>query len=1194
MKTPADIIKDHLNGLINRLVARNPLLHFKPSDRGHRMDVCDLFAAQSALSADNGDKSAEDVFRELISGWTKQKRVEIKLPEKSAGLTGKLMRMQRTAKELRDASGMHALFWAWPFAHIPRKNDKPLVAPLLFWRIDTQLSNGRFSVRLLDGAPYYNFILDAWLKHKRRQFLDFASLVGDDADDWNDNAVAQRIGQLAAEWEGCHNATDANNLYQLRKFSTDGEQLAILPCAAIGVAYFKYWSVIKNLNQLIENAQGGEILLPEFFHAADEILWPTKAKSPGESEKYLVEQSDAAQERAVWQARQSKVMLLKGPPGTGKSQTIVNLIADSLRKGKRVALVCHKLAALEVVEKRLADRNLGDLAAKIVSPIEQRSKIIRTIRDIKDGKGAPSPESNDSERKRLAAQISKIEKNCDGIAESRGRDNLGHSMRGDFLGRMEKAREKADFSPFDPAHEQFVQDVRPHLPENKDALSRGKKELEDFVEDYATCRFASNRWQSCRCHPNEGASIAMRFKAIVQRAAALDGKRGHLPAAALSSLLFNSMMRNHAQWLFSGAKKEVAALLANLIRYTKDIFAEAKLATAPPIWKDIFQGQGGEIYRRYAEDAEHLGMVASINERLQADKLTTALNHHYGDAMQHWSMILDAVFCYFEFGKLPEHSTARHRQYCDSLKEQINLKRHADVAAVLRAFPRRYHAAQTLSTTGLLRLRRHGNTPASTIRGICHADWENFSRAFPVLLLNPDSMCQILPLEAGILDLAIVDEASQMFVADALPILYRAKNIVVSGDNMQMPPDDTFALQNSDEEDTAEEKYDTFQPSTKAAYTEEPALLDAVEGWIPADSAACCALNVHYRSRPEELIAFSNHAFYDGKLQASPNNIALPPPLSRPIEIHHVAGTFQDRVNETEARAIIELLKRVWSVDEPPSVGVIVFNVKQEKHLKDMIEDERKHCSDFSEAHQRAVSQTADAEDASFFVRSVENVQGDERDIIILGTTYNNAGSYGLLSHSEKGRRRLNVAITRAKYGMYVVSSLDINSISNEGERPGSDNKGSERWYLWKFMQYAAAVSNGNREAAVGVLRLLNQRYAPHETGREPDSQFEIDVAEFLRAEGYEVGYQIGESGFRIDLGVKRRGDSRYLCGIECDGRFWHDGWHARHADIWRQGILEDKGWNIYRIWSDAWYSTSNTAKKDLLAHLEKLADDAD
>ena len=1193
MTTPVDIIKLHRETLVGRLLGRgqNQLLGFRPRDRGYRMDVCDLFA-EDMLSSDNG-KKAGNFFRELIGGWTEQKWADIDLPEK---LSGRLVRMQKDADNRRRASGMHALFWGWPLAYIPRGGDeKPLATPLLFWRIETKVSRGRLRIRMLEGAPHHNFILSAWLRHKRNLSLDFSLLGGGEASDWDEKCMAEQIRQFTAQWQECQNAMDENDLHSLRKFSAHGKQPAILPCAAIGVAHFKYWALLNDLDELIQKPSESGNLLHEFFGATEAIQYPNKAAPPNESEKYLVEQSDTAQERAVWQARQSKVMLLKGPPGTGKSQTIVNLIADAMQQGKRVALVCHKQAALDVVEKRLAAKGIGHLTVKITDPLAQRHAVIRSLRKIKDGGDAPLPEDNSDERENLSAHISKLEESCDRIAESHGRGR-DHSMRGDFLGRMAKVREEAGFNPRSPRHKQFTQDVRSHLSHTENALRGDKEKLRHFKGDYETCRFADNLWSNCHCRPEEDADIAGDFGALVEDAEILDDKRNRLPKEALSSLLFGGLMRHYAPSLFGEEKKEATRLLAELIFYTKRIFTQAQLTPAPPIWREIFQGRGGKIYRRYAEDASHLATVASINARLQDNKLIAALHHHYGEKMAHWSVILDALFCHFELRKLPRHSSANPSRDHESLKDHIDRKRGADAASVLRTFTHRQSAAQEIYDKGLLRLRKSRNGPASTIRGICHGDLEKFFQVFPAMLLDPDSMSQILPLKPGVLDLAIVDEASQMFVADALPILYRAKNIVISGDNMQMSPDDIFFAQNISDDDKEEEYEETEDDSipTPSAHTEESALLDAAAGWIPADSEARCALNVHYRSRPPELIAFSNHAFYGGNLQASPDNSTPPPPLTRPIELISAAGKFQDRVNKIEAQTIIGLLKSAWSADKPLSVGVIVFNKKQAELLCNMIDAECERSLDFANDYQRAVNRTDDGEDAGFFVRSVENVQGDERDIIILGTTYNNAGNYGLLSRSEKGRRRLNVAVTRAKYGMYVVSSLKIKSISNEGERPGGDNKGNERWYLWKFMQYAAAVSDGDRGAAVDVLRSLNQRYAPHETGREPDSQFEIDVAEFLRAGGYEVNYQIGESGFRIDLGVKRKGDLRYLCGIECDGRFWHDGWKARQNDIWRQGILEDKGWNIYRIWSDAWYSASDTAKKDLLAHLEKLADDAD
>ena len=184
--------------------------------------------------------------------------------------------------------------------------------------------------------------------------------------------------------------------------------------------------------------------------------------------------------------------------------------------------------------------------------------------------------------------------------------------------------------------------------------------------------------------------------------------------------------------------------------------------------------------------------------------------------------------------------------------------------------------------------------------------------------------------------------------------------------------------------------------------------------------------------------------------------------------------------------------------------------------------------------------------------------------------------------------------VTRAKRGMIVLTSLDINHIASEADKPGNEKKSKERWFLWKYMQYARAVSERDKAAEKGVLQsvaqAMNSAGEPRPRDHLPENEFERGVGNFLEENGYAVIFQIGEGSFRIDLGVKAaENDSRHLCGIECDGRRYHSDWRARANDVWRQEILESKGWKILRIWSDAWFNNGQRTKAKLLADLADL-----
>ena len=1207
----SQFILDHRDHLIRRVLAKNPLLRFKaPANSNRRIDICDLFS--SPEQDDDGSVSAEDFFRDLM----KNKRAEIVLPHKN-NVGERIKKINAESDDVRRTTGLSSLFFAWPFVRVPRLNANPLSAPLFFWRIQKIKVKDRKNLTVEmpdDEEPECNFILKEWLKIKEGLSLDFPSIITEEQGE-DFTTIIKNISSIVAKWEGYENNLSEDTPYYLQKYD-DSKEGAILPCAVIGVAYFKYLTLLRDLDALVEKSDGDCGLLDEFLgRPSDAVRNPPRCEIPEESDKYLVEQTDASQEQAVWQARESKIMLLKGPPGTGKSQTIVNLIGDALKRNESVALVCRKPSALDVVKKRLTDAGLGHLAVSIVEPRKQRWSIINELRAIKDGAREIDGGviENTQGRAGCNEKVVSLEDGCENISKSRG-ESENYSIYGHLRGTMARIAKDTQFDPYcDRHHEKFARSVFDAIKADF-VLEDEKEKLKKFTEDCKRCDYANNRWRDANVDKNHAADITRSFNMLVEEARRLDKQSKDLPDEQFRDFLFNRMMRNFAIQLFlDSPKRDAVDAMAQLVKYTEGAFARARMPSYEPIWNSVYHGEGAEAYKRYAVDMQHLPLIASINERKTS--IIRAFMERDGSNwdMKYWADIVHAIYCYAKWEDLPKAylDEVEEEQNRANLRKAIKEKRFHDSESIRLVFMYRKQAAKTLYDNRLLRLkgRPSKGVRPSTIRNICHHGWNELSEIYPALLMNPDSMCQILPLETGIVDLAIVDEASQMFLADAMPILYRAKKIVVSGDNMQMPPDEIFALQENEEYEDEDEEVSIEETSIPITYE----LLEATDALVESGDVHC-RLNVHYRSRPAELIAFSNHAFYDGKLQAAPDNGNLRSPLCSPIEVVPVPGKFKKGINNEEIEEIVNQLRRIWSVSNPPSVGVIVFNVKQEKMLKKRLETECEKDKKFATMHKKSQSRHLEkegeedrdtdtkhkesqnhqddngGEDAGFFVRSVEHVQGDERDVIILGTTYNNEGNYGLLSHAEKGRRRLNVAVTRAKHGMIVVTSLTIDNISHDGERPGGNERGgAEHWYLWKFMEYARAVSNGKREDTAKILRSINSDYIkPLPLGRGPDSQFEIDIADYIRELGYVVDYQIGESGFRIDLGVKHIKEERYLCGIECDGRIWHEGWRARHNDAWRQEILESKGWNIYRIWSDHWYDRPDDTKKKLCDYLKE------
>lgn len=527
----------------------------------------------------------------------------------------------------------------------------------------------------------------------------------------------------------------------------------------------------------------------------------------------------------------------------------------------------------------------------------------------------------------------------------------------------------------------------------------------------------------------------------------------------------------------------------------------------------------------------------------------------------------------------------------EQIENDVHRKRQLDSEDIKNEFMSRLDPKNWLVDRNLTRLRRSSRVRSTSLRALYSDGFEHVHELFPVLLTNPETACAMLPLTPSLYDLVILDEASQIFMSDALPILYRAKNVVVSGDQKQMPPSDFFvvsedkasALDDSEEEDEEEVVVKEASSSRLIAAEGEYCLLDAAVFAVREGSPANRRLRVHYRSDFPELIAYSNHAFYDGELIAPKGNQIPLECCSTPIVLKLIDGQFSRGENEAEATAVVEAVEKVLSDQKPPTLGVVAFNIRQRDLINELIAERAEGNAVFrTNLEKMRQRKNAEGEDESFFVRSVEHVQGDERDLIIFSTTYDGRRShnFGPISRRNKGRRRLNVAITRAKRGLIILTSLDIDGLATERDK-------SEAYFFWKYLCYARAVSQENLQEAQAILVSMNDRRRTS-TRAYAESPFEEDVAQFLRMSGFHVDFQVGESGFRIDLGVKRQqSDHRYICGIECGGRLYHSDWTARMNDEWRAGVLRDKGWSIIRVWSTEWYDTPENARKTLLTKIQ-------
>ena len=409
----------------------------------------------------------------------------------------------------------------------------------------------------------------------------------------------------------------------------------------------------------------------------------------------------------------------------------------------------------------------------------------------------------------------------------------------------------------------------------------------------------------------------------------------------------------------------------------------------------------------------------------------------------------------------------------------------------------------------------------------------------PCLLMSPLSVSQYLDAGYPQFDLVVFDEASQIPVWDAVGVIARGKQLAVVGDPKQLPPTNFFSK--------------SAEPEEGASGNEQVEDLESILDECLGAGMNRLSLNWHYRSRHESLITFSNVTYYDSRL------VTFPSPVTDDIAVkfERVQGVYDrggSRTNRAEADAIVRAIE-AHHLDPDKAqltLGVVTFNQPQQALIETLLDARR-------QAHPELDRAIAQRTHEKLFIKNLENVQGDERDVIFFSITYGpDIGgkvtmNFGPLN-GPGGHRRLNVAISRARESVVIYSTLmpeqiDLARVRAAGVR-------DLKHYL---------------EFAIRGARALAEQSSP--TGLDPDSPFEVAVIGMLRSAGWVVHPQVGCSGYRIDLAVvDPRAPGRYLIGIECDGRTYHSGATARDRDRLRQHVLENLGWKIHRIWSTDWW----------------------
>lgn len=897
-----------------------------------------------------------------------------------------------------------------------------------------------------------------------------------------------------------------------------------------------------------------------------------------ETENVLLLPSDSSQDRILLELSHPKTtgVVIWGPPGTGKSQTIVNLIGDCVARKKSVLVVSQKRAALNVVYERLSAKGLSSLVGLVHDSKIDRANLftqisretdLRTEIDEKLGALMPDP-SPEMERisKLLKDSAKAYNDNTFGIKLGEIYRRLGGSKQHTLAldAAFWKTKTQVDVDLFasqlrslqahvrtvlNPlllkhrksffsienhevavlkSHLEFdnhsVQEARTLLALQMEALS----ELNQSLSRYLKISF----WRAW-----------FRIKKYVKQARAQMQTHTQLTHTALARILEPQIAANLAsQWHAHDSPQHGLKELATDFAHHFYDFKSYDIS---------LQSMSGE--------------VRSIAKQIECALATQQFSH-----TEDWGLLLErSVHAIWAIELEQRHTIVAliRSGQIDVLRQQYKelLKKKSQYSVIQL----RERVIFAMATPEALKFRREINTDVNKQRNTFsirklndkYIERPEYRTLLPVWLVSPEAISDVFPLKKGLFDVVIFDEASQCPVEYALPAIFRGKQVVVAGDEKQLPPSQLFEASIDENSDT--EENDVFA-------IEEPSLLSLAKKTLHYKSHM---LEWHYRSKHQELITFSNEVFYHGRMRIAPNVIPFQQGNKPAITWHAAAGYWQDRTNRAEAELIVERIAILLKQTPAPTLGVITFNSPQKDLILDLLEQRQVKDPEFAMLIQENDTRPIDAQ---LFVKNIENVQGDEREVILFSVAYARSEPNGRVHqyfgalNTQGGENRLNVAVTRAIKHIEVVCSIDperdlnVTNCAHSGPR-----------ILKNYLRFAHAVAQEDFVRVQTILSELN----PHLQTRTNapahcvESPFEAEVLDELQKLGYEVHTQVGQSGFRIDMAVVHpRDSSRYLLGIECDGALFHSAMSVRERDVFRQTFLEERGWKIHRIWSTCWW----------------------
>lgn len=878
------------------------------------------------------------------------------------------------------------------------------------------------------------------------------------------------------------------------------------------------------LNKLLENISDIDYYDDSF---SEDVIDDTVE----ESQLFYINDLNSSQEKVLSSIDKIDNLVVQGPPGTGKSQIITSLIGKYVNSGKTVLMVSEKKTALDVVYSRLGNLSRYVMLIDDVNNKELFYKQLESMLIVTQSQNQAAPIAqltND-----IDYRIDLLEDIADKLYQV---NDFGIEPY-----KMYLLSEKFDLN------KTYVREKVKSIKDSRSDELKGFKyhELKKLHDYFNDSELDKKLVEYLKVLNNYNWLAKMNLKLNEYEVLDLETDTLIIKGKIEEWNSFNFIKKIFTK---GKVKKSIKEYINKYFINVCDDFTDF-------IFESIYDILEGISYYNTFKEYKPLYDVLDENQRLYFDAIFKACkgNRYYPLEINHDLLNQIITEHIYEFESENVNALSHLNDFDNivlKLSKLIDEKKELskrNLNDILQNYISELSLSKRFSEISRV---VESKRKWSVNKFVNKFNFELFKN-IKVWLLTPEVVSEIIPLQVGLFDLVIFDEASQMYVEKGIPSILRAKKVVIAGDHKQLRPSNLGAGRIEIDVEDLDEDVEL------GAALEEESLLD-----LARFKYRDVMLDCHYRSKYEELINFSNYAFYKGRLHVSPNTEKLEKP---PIEVHKIEdGLWTNRANVEEARYIVSMLKTFFSQRENnETIGIITFNSNQRSVIEDLIDEECAKDKEFENLVRAEMLRKQDGEDIGLFVKNIETVQGDERDVIIFSIGYakNEQGkimrNFGWLNQ-RGGENRLNVAITRAKRKIHIVTSivpaqLQVEDTLNDGPK-----------FLKKYLEYCFAISDNNKKGAEDILLSFNNiRY---DKSDQTDNELVLELFEILKHKGLEVDRNVGIGGYSIDLAIKKNG--RYVLGIECDSKLYQNSSITRERDYHRKKYLESRGWVIHRVWS--------------------------